>query len=230
MYIIPVIDLLDNRVVHARQGRRSQYRPLNSPLCHCSDAFIVMDAFLSLHPFDIFYIADLNAIGGSGNHDLLIARLTEKYPTITFWVDRGYRRNFYAHSQALNFIPVLGSESLQKSDLDGIDPTRDCILSLDFSPTGKLGPEELFSDSSFWPETIILMTLQRVGSNSGPDLKLLADYKYQFPEKTFIAAGGIRDVGDLLQLKHAGIDHALVASALHGGQISATEIASVSGH
>ncbi len=230
MHIIPVIDLQNNMVVHARQGQRSQYQPLNSLLCHCSDPFAVIDAFLSIQRFDIFYIADLNAIGGSGNHDLLIARLIEKYPTITFWVDCGYRRNFYANSQTLNFVPVLGSESLQQSNLDQIDPSWYFILSLDFSATGKLGPEELFGDSRFWPETIILMTLQRVGSNSGPDLQLLTDYRLRYPEKKIIAAGGIRHIQDLLNLKQAGIDHVLIASALHARQISAAEIAAVTGH
>jgi phosphoribosylformimino-5-aminoimidazole carboxamide ribotide isomerase len=46
MRIVPVIDLKDGAVVHARQGRRDTYQPIASPLCASSDVYRVLDAFL----------------------------------------------------------------------------------------------------------------------------------------------------------------------------------------
>ncbi len=230
MHIIPVLDLQNNQVVHARQGRRDQYRPVNSPLCHSSDPCDVIDAFLDIQPFSILYIADLDAIGGTGNHDRLLAGLTKKYPAISFWVDRGCSGDFESNGQPQNLVPVLGSESLQEKNLKSIDTSHHFILSLDFSAAGNLGPEELFDNASCWPEAVILMTLQRMGSGAGPDLQLLSDYRSRHPEKTFIAAGGIRDARDLHKLQKIGIEHALVASALHGKRITARELAALAGN
>jgi phosphoribosylformimino-5-aminoimidazole carboxamide ribotide isomerase len=75
-----------------------------------------------------------------------------------------------------------------------------------------------------WPETIIIMTLNRVGSNQGPDLDKLNWFCSQYPHKHFIAAGGIRNTADLLALKQVGVQQALIASALHSGAIGRKDI------
>jgi phosphoribosylformimino-5-aminoimidazole carboxamide ribotide isomerase len=69
------------------------------------------------------------------------------------------------------------------------------------------------------------MTLNRVGSQLGPDFEKLTDLRRNYPDKTIIAAGGIRDLADLQQLKHLGIDAVLIASALHNGRLSANDLA-----
>ena len=69
------------------------------------------------------------------------------------------------------------------------------------------------------------MTLERVGSNQGPDLNKLTEFCRQYPDKNFIAAGGIRNKQDLIALCEVGIHQALVASALHSGTIKAEDIA-----
>jgi phosphoribosylformimino-5-aminoimidazole carboxamide ribotide isomerase len=55
--------------------------------------------------------------------------------------------------------------------------------------------------------------------------KLLAE----FPGLTLITGGGVRDVEDLVVLAGAGIDAVLLASALHDGRISRTDIERVGG-
>ena len=66
MKIIPVIDLKDGVVVHAQQGIRDLYQPINTALCQSSDIYQVIEAFLGVYDFDTFYIADLNAITHQG--------------------------------------------------------------------------------------------------------------------------------------------------------------------
>ena len=87
-----------------------------------------------------------------------------------------------------------------------------------------MGEPRLYQSSSLWPKQVILMTLGLVGKNFGPDLTKLADYQHNYPQHDFIAAGGIRHIEDLYQLKQINIKTALVASALHNGNLSAQDI------
>ncbi len=217
MKIIPVIDLKDGVVVHARQGMREQYQPISTDLCQSSDIYKVIEAFLGAYDFDTIYIADLNAITRQGGHESLIADLLTAFPHITFWIDSGYQR-FKEYPG--NLIPVLGSESYRDETISELKAfNKHFILSLDYSKSGKLGARSLFSGQDLWPDTIIIMTLNRVGSNRGPDLEKLHWFCGQYPNKHFVAAGGIRNADDLQALKRVGIQQALIASALHSGAI-----------
>lgn len=221
MQIIPVIDLKDGHVVHARHGDRARYQPIKSPLCSSSSIFAVMDAFLDLHDFDTFYIADLNAINRQGDHAEQIYELSKRYGGIEFWLDNGCQLTDVDEPRPPNLTPVIGTESQYHI---GEKPRQDFILSLDFTSEDRLGDPLLFENKALWPQDIIIMTLARVGSHSGPDVVKLAEYKQKHPDKQFIAAGGIRDGNDLNQLQNIGIDKVLVASALHSCAITSDDI------
>ncbi len=230
MKIIPVIDLKDGVVVHARQGLRERYQAINTALCKSSDVFRVIEAFLGVCKFDTFYIADLNAITDQGNHKQLISEVLTRFPQITFWIDQGYRKYDEAAPLPGNALPVLGSESYRNETVSEIKAYKNnFILSLDYSNANALGVPSLFSDPTFWPENIIIMTLERVGSNHGPDLNKLTEFCRQYPDKNFIAAGGVRNKQDCVLLSETGIHQALVASALHSRTIKSEDIAEISG-
>lgn len=223
--IIPVIDLKDGVVVHAKLGRRNQYLPIKSKLCRSSNIYDVIQAFLSLYEFTDFYIADLNALGHQGNHDRLINEVLEFYPDKLFWIDSGYRQPAYRIKPPGNCLPVFGSESYNEKNISNIKAVLDKgVLSLDYSFSGELGALSLFSNQDYWPESIIIMTLARVGSENGPDIQLLREFCLRYPDKNFIAAGGIRNRQDLIALDKLGIKRALVASALHSGTIGGKDI------
>jgi phosphoribosylformimino-5-aminoimidazole carboxamide ribotide isomerase len=222
MKIIPVIDLKDGVVVHAHQGKRDQYQPIFTNLCQSSDIYQVIEAFLGVYDFDTIYIADLNAITHQGDHDQLVRDVLTSFPDILFWIDSGYQR---CKKYPSNHLPVLGSECYSdETVLDLKVFNNRFILSLDYSISETLGAKSLFSDQNLWPDSIIIMTLNRVGSNKGPDLDKLNWFCRQYPHKNFIAAGGIRDCADLLALKQVGVQQALIASALHSGVIRRKDI------
>jgi len=228
MKIIPVIDLKDGVVVHARQGDRVHYQPINTDLCKSSDIFQVIGAFLGIYEFDTLYIADLNAITHQGEHNRLITEVLIRFPQITFWIDQGYQKHDQCLQHPANYLPVLGSESYRNETIPELKAYKNnFILSLDYSNSNALGAENIFSDPTFWPENIIIMTLDRVGSSHGPDLEKLTGFCRQYPDKNFIAAGGIRDKQDLMALCEAGIHQALVASALHSGALKTKDIAEI---
>jgi phosphoribosylformimino-5-aminoimidazole carboxamide ribotide isomerase len=74
---------------------------------------------------------------------------------------------------------------------------------------------------------IIVLDLARVGLGGGPDLRILATIREAVPDLALLAGGGIRDRQDLERLAAAGIDGALVASAVHNGAIGRGEVAAV---
>jgi len=222
MKIIPVIDLKDGVVVHAQQGMREQYRPICTNLCQSPDIYKVIEAFMGAYDFDTIYIADLNAITQQGNHERLITGVLTAFPHIIFWIDSGYQ---CVKKYPQNHLPVLGSESYSdESVLELKDFNNHFILSLDYSLSEALGAKSLFSDPDLWPDTIIIMTLNRVGSHQGPDFDKLSWFCEQYPHKHFIAAGGIRNADDLRALKQVGVQQALIASALHSGAIRREDI------
>jgi phosphoribosylformimino-5-aminoimidazole carboxamide ribotide isomerase len=65
--------------------------------------------------------------------------------------------------------------------------------------------------------TIIVLDLARVGTGTGPDLRLVREIRRALPHIELVAGGGIRDAADLERLADAGADAALVGSALHHG-------------
>lgn len=226
--LIPVIDLMNGVAVHARQGQRELYLPVNSPLCPSANVHDVISAFLQVSDFKIIYLADLNAITGQGNNNnqQLINTLLADYPEILFWIDSGFQA---APCQYNNYKQVLGSEYYHEETLATLESfEKNFILSLDFSHRDeKLGCQRLFDEPDLLPSQIIIMTLVRVGSNAGPDFQKLRYYQKLFNHAEIIAAGGIRNREDLQQLRQSGINKALCASALHNKTICSLDLQAV---
>lgn len=228
MQVIPVIDLQNGIVVHARKGDRANYAPLTSVICENTGFLDVIATYYRHFGFNTIYIADLNALTRQGdNHSLLFAALTE-FPGICFWIDAGYPLAKASLKNFGNYLPVLGSESFHAGNLTEIKLfNKHFVLSLDFGVNGRLGATELFNDTQLWPEKIIIMELAQVGGNSGPNLTKLSDYRSRYTDRQFIAAGGVRNSSDLAALKKIGIEQALVASALHNGSLTPDDITAV---
>ncbi len=231
--IIPVVDLKGGVVVHAREGRRPEYRPVQSTLCRGADPVVLVEAFLRLYPFPVIYVADLDAIAGTGNHRALLQQLRKRFPHVEFWVDGGVSdvASLDGWLEARIGRMVLGSESLKDAHFVHTARRRcgDCepVLSLDFSGDAFNGPQALLQDAGrFWPSRVLAMNVKRVGSGAGPDLDLviaLASRKSDAACQVY-AAGGVRSALDLLQLAAAGAAGALVATALHEGTLAAADI------
>ena len=227
MEIIPVIDLKGGIVVHARMGRRELYRPIQTSLARTSNPVDVVAGIMSIYAFTTFYIADLDAIRGSGSNHAAIVKLKQAFPQVTFWLDNGIADIDLAEEwlqQGLCYL-VLGSETqVDTSVVDRFSADPRFVLSLDFREAEFQGPSTLLTHADQWPHRVIVMTLDRVGSRAGPDMERLRAIKAAAKARTIYAAGGVRDARDLRTLAAAGIAGALVASSLHDGRITTADI------
>lgn len=231
--IVPVLDLMGARVVRARRGERWRYRPLHSVLCADSHPLAVAEALLDLHPFARLYVADLDAIAGTGNNRRSIARLRRRHPWLELWVDYGIRdaSGLRALAPRRRETPVLGSETLHSAQVlrDARHMGCEPVLSLDFRGPRLLGPKALLNSPALWPHRVILMTLERVGARTGPDLHRLRALPRRTAGRAWYAAGGVRGPQDLERLSAQGAAGVLVASALYDGQLDAALLAHLAG-
>ena len=237
MKIIPVIDLMQGQVVHAKFGLRSQYQPIQSTLCNGSAPLIIVAALLELYPFQTLYIADLDAILGVGHHAELIAQIAENFPQLTLWIDSGIRqvnaRGLYSSNQhqSNRIKPVVGSENIANlQDYRAISYACESqhILSLDYSANSAMGISALHSSARFWPDDTICMTLNAVGSTQGVDGERLdalikLNQARKKPSRLY-AAGGVRNIDDIQQLNKLGITGVLIATALHSSRLSQADL------
>jgi phosphoribosylformimino-5-aminoimidazole carboxamide ribotide isomerase len=215
--IIPVIDLLGGQVVHAVKGQRAHYQPLKSPLCSGCEPVEVARALLKRACSKTLYIADLDALMGNTPQTQLIDALQADLPGIELWLDGGYPPPV---GTGFGLKAVIGSESLNSSDwavLQGRD-IGNWILSLDFFNGAPKGCAGILAQPDVWPDHVVVMSLDQVGSFDGPDWLRLENILALAPARCqLIAAGGIRHQADILRLKSMGISAVLVASALHAG-------------
>jgi phosphoribosylformimino-5-aminoimidazole carboxamide ribotide isomerase len=228
MQIIPVLDLKDRMVVRARMGQRDSYRPIETPLSPTSDPIDVARGLLSIHRFKRIYVADLDAIEGTGDNNAALARLGEALPGVALWVDNGIadadRARDWLASSAGSL--VLGSESQRDPrTIRAFAANPRVVLSLDFRGAAFAGPPALLAEPDGWPRDVIVMTLARVGSSAGPDLARLSEIRDRGAQRSIYAAGGVRDASDLNALKALGVAGALVATSLHDGRLTGADIA-----
>jgi phosphoribosylformimino-5-aminoimidazole carboxamide ribotide isomerase len=229
--LIPVIDLKAGMVVHAREGRRDEYRPVRSKLTPSAEPKTIARALLELHPFKTVYIADLDAIQGRGNNRGGIQAIRRQWPDLELWVDSGIANDAALTRWLATDLghPVIGSESLLDADFLLTVRARaedvSAVLSLDYLGDEFKGPQSLLDNPErYWPDRVLAMNLHRVGSDKGPDLNLVVNLARRVPGCKVYAAGGVRSVDDLQQVAKAGASGALLASALHDGRIGSTDL------
>jgi len=227
--VIPVIDLQGGNVVHARAGIRAQYRPIQTPLGPANDPVAIARGLLAITGAPALYVADLDAIDGTGNHFDLCRDLSNALPATALWIDAGFSNvTDCAFWLPLGATLVIGSESLPAIDnWHDLHATfgQSLVLSLDFGPDGLRGPQALLSQPELWPDRVVGISLDRVGTEQGPDVERLQAIVGSGNGCAIYAGGGVRDIGDLEIIAAAGASGALAATALHSNAITQNEIA-----
>jgi phosphoribosylformimino-5-aminoimidazole carboxamide ribotide isomerase len=241
MRIIPVIDLLDGRTVHAVKGERKNYKPLRSLLCDTPDPAAIARAFRDQLGLNEIYVADLNAIQSpqATSHRHLITALarTEKINLMLdagisevteakVWLDLGVRKVVVGAETLLAWTGLRTlPERIDRRRLTFSLDIRDGKIVSPCSQLASLSPLEALEHlhSAGWQEVIIL-DLGRVGSETGVDRALVLEARTHFPDLNLLVGGGISSPEQLTELRNLGVAGVLVATAFHRGLIRAQDI------
>jgi len=211
--VVGVIDLVAGAAVHAVRGERERYRPIGDPL-----------AIARGFRLEELYVADLDAIAGTGANNAIIAALAREARVM---VDAGVSEPEQARALLDLGVHrvVVGTETL--ADADAFDGLPDAVLSVDLRDGSTLSLDPRLAGRSALDAVarlhhtglreVIVLDLARVGSGAGPDTASIAEIHAAFPELELLAGGGVRDADDMRALADAGAAGALVATALHRG-------------
>jgi phosphoribosylformimino-5-aminoimidazole carboxamide ribotide isomerase len=226
--IIPVIDIYRGQVVFARGGDRSNYQPLQSPISPATSVELLVEDLLAWYPFKQIYIADLDAIETQQYRFEFYQQLSERFVEVTFMLDNGIC-SAQQWEQWQHSVPtakhIVASESLTDIALLSHSAMSAGVLSLDFRHGQFLGQQEILTKPNLWPSQVIVMSLDAVGANKGPDLQAIQAIQQAKQGVSVIAAGGVRGEADIKSLEQQGVDAVLVASALHTGALTPEQIA-----
>jgi phosphoribosylformimino-5-aminoimidazole carboxamide ribotide isomerase len=240
MRILPVLDVKDGVVVRGMAGRRQEYQPIVSPLTSSCAPAVVARALQKCFGFSEFYLADLDAIGGSAPARPLYQGLQAL--GFQLWVDAGVRDTGMAEWLAEAGVEriVLGLETVRGPDVVaracrdfGVDRV---VFSLDLREGQPLGDLQPWDWADAWSiasrgialgiKTLIVLDLTRIGLGSGTGTEALCGrLAAAYPDVEVITGGGIRDAADIQRLEGRGVRGVLVASALHDGRLRPEEMA-----
>ena len=238
MKIIPVIDILNGKVVHAVRGDRSNYLPIQSVLGGSVDPVNVARTFQMLG-FNELYVADLDAIIDCSNSSLKILRSIADESGLELMVDAGVTAIARAQELLQTGVSkiVVGTETLKKKSFVGeavsLLGTDRVIISLDLEGERVLVKEGfdgckdamclLKEFEEMGVSEVIILDLSRVGSEEGINLEFMKKTIETVSMNVYVG-GGVKDIGDLITLESLDASGVLIASALHSGKISIDEL------
>src|SRR5262245_57783615 len=148
MRVVPVLDLKGGVAVHAVRGERHAYAPVRSVLSSSPDPVALARAFRDRLRCAACYVADLDAIGGTGDHGAVIQAIATL--GLSVWLDAGVATPVDARRAVSRGAArvIVGTETLRDVlDLPAIveaareagEPGADAVLSLDHRAGRLLG-------------------------------------------------------------------------------------------
>ena len=235
MRVIPVLDILDATVVRGVAGQRDEYRPVESCLTKSTQPLAIANAFRDVFGHSTLYVADLDAIlRAEPNFDIYQQLKDDGFDLM---IDAGLRNALDAEATlmaganqiiaGLETWPLLATLEML---LQKIGPER-VIFSLDLKQGRSIRKlDDVLNDDPIdigcavieaGVRELIVLDLASVGVGSGPTtLDICQSLRDFAPKLKLITGGGVRSASDLETLRNAGINGALVASAIHDGSLT----------
>jgi HisA/HisF family protein len=241
MRILGVLDLSSGRAVHARGGDRRRYEPVQAVAgvaTESGNAHALARIYRDGYDVTELYVADLDAIAGSGSQDDVVVGLAARG---VVWLDAGISsiaRARHAFSLGVRRA-IVGLETLHSwaalRDICAAAGGDRIAFSLDLRDGEPMAramdsprePPEMMATRAVEAgvETIIVIDVKKVGSRVGLDLELVGRVREAVPEVALFAGGGVRGFDDIRRLADAGCDGVLVATAIHDGTLDAAHLA-----
>ena len=227
MYVIPAIDVLDQRVVRLRQGRYDDVTIYNDNPAGMLLSWAEQGA-------EIVHVVDLAGARDGGGDPKLWDSLGRT--GVPFQLGGGIRSN--AHVEAVLAAgatrAVLGTTAVWDPDLmarivTAVGPER-VVAAVDVrdgKATGAgwlddgRGLEAVIGDLVDAGVVRVLATgIARDGMLTGPDIELIDDVLRIAPELALIASGGVGSLDDVAAVAAMDVEAAIVGRALYDGRFT----------
>jgi phosphoribosylformimino-5-aminoimidazole carboxamide ribotide isomerase len=237
MKIIPVIDILNGKVVHAKGGIRNEYQPLKTSLFASNNP---IDIVIKLEKmgFKDLYLADLDSIIKKQTNFSLLENIRDS-SKIDLMVDAGVTNKDLAIRLFKRNVKkvIVGTETLVSivflKDAVEFFGKDKIIVSLDlangkiinrFNLKGQKRPEAFLETvENLGVSQIIILDLARVGSKKGVNIQLIKKILRNLKLDVYVG-GGIRDIEDLIELKQLGVSGSLIGTALYSKTIDIDDL------
>ena len=195
------------------------------------------------------YVADLDRIEGTGNNDRVVTTLLEEDPARVILWDGGlaHCRAAPRHPRLVPILASESLAAVEEMDATAMDPgpagsgamtgatgipataMQRPWLGLDLDAGGLvaraaavagLGERALLRRAArAGVGGVVIVLLSAVGTGAGLPRERLRRLREEAPDLATIAGGGIATIDDLLFLRSAGCQGALLATALHDGRM-----------
>ena len=216
MDIIPVLDIINNKVVKAIKGDRSKYASIDSKLYNSIEPIEIINQLSKRYSPHIIYIADLDAISNKAVNHELFSEILRIFPKIDFWIDTGLNK-INLIKKYKNYIPIFCSENSKGFDLVS-SKNINYVCSLDFN-NDFMGTKPIYKHKRFLPDNIIIMDLLQVGSEKRSNYKIAKKF-IKNDKRNYYIAGGIKNFIDIKRAKLIGAKGVLVSSLLHQSKLT----------
>ncbi len=231
--IIPVIDILNSKAVHAIKGERTKYNPLKSNLFQSSNPVEIIQLFKKKYDFNEFYVADLDSIINKTPNFPILKQILD-ISDMNIILDPGIvnLEDIYLFSRFKIKNLILGLETIKSfklinQSLQILDRNK-IIISIDMyngqilSSAKDIKTQNPFNlikrIESLGIKNIILLDLFRVGQKIGGIPPFYLDLLHNFTGNIFVG-GGIKNYRDILDYKEQNFSGILIATALYDGTI-----------
>ncbi|EHQ36823.1 HisA/HisF-related TIM barrel protein [Methanoplanus limicola] len=213
MKIILAVDIKGGEVVHGYKGRREIYKPLDWGLAGSTKPSEYLTELKVKYP----YLADLDRIcrDSDNNSAVLSCRDCGEYS----YLNRGAE----TPSEALKepwIKNVISTETCRGNPEDYTDFDYFSVVVKDGRalPDGKNPAAVLKEASKAGFEGLIVLNLSSVGAEDSMGSLSIEEVRSAY-EGTLLYGGGVNSVEDLLRLQDAGINGAIIATAVHKGRV-----------
>jgi phosphoribosylformimino-5-aminoimidazole carboxamide ribotide isomerase len=239
MQIIPVIDIRNGVAVRAVGGRRDEYRAIKSRLTESVEPAEVLTALRDQFQSSTCYVADLDAIERGQINRCTIGEMART--GVSLIVDAGVTTIEQVESllEIRASKVVLASESIAdlttlKTFLNSFD-CGSLVFSIDLKHGELLVEDPLWEgrpplnlarfllDQGF--RQFIVLDLAAVGTGDGiQTLKLCREIRDLSSDATIISGGGVDSHQCIQRATEAGLNGLLIASALHDGRLTPSDL------
>lgn len=240
MRIIPVIDLLNSKVVHAVAGEREKYLPLKTILTKDLTPVKLIEAFIEKLGTREVYIADLDSILNNAPNLKILEEILNKFK-LQIILDPGIKTesDFHNYQDLGLYKIILGTETIQNLDviehsieifgkngiIVSVDMKNEKILTKCRELKNLTPIQTVLMLEKMGVTEIILLDLSRVGKKVG-NIPESFIYIRKNSNISIMIGGGIKNFNDILELEKNNFSGVLIATAIHQGLIPAQKIKS----